>query len=176
MQYDIASKVVIGMGKEAILRRFLDMDPETIELIEEIPQETTSLRRSDFPMHVTFKNGQEIIVLLEIQTDFDQNFSLRLIEYYVRFRLKYGLDVIPYVMLFTPSNQATGLYSDRALTFNYQVIRFWELNSKDYLNEIWLYPFLSLMREGETLLSEAEKTIYESKEISDEKKADLLTG
>jgi len=53
MQYDIASKVVISMGKEAILRRFLGMDPETIELVEELPQETTSLRRSDFPMHVT---------------------------------------------------------------------------------------------------------------------------
>ncbi|MDQ1326855.1 MAG: hypothetical protein QG641_135 [Candidatus Poribacteria bacterium] len=71
MQYDIASKVVISLGKEAILRRFFNMDTKTIELIEELPQETTSLRRSDYPLRVTLKDGREKIVLIEIQTDFD---------------------------------------------------------------------------------------------------------
>ena len=49
------------MAKESILRRFLDMDPDVIEFIEELPQETTSLRRSDFPLHVIKKDGNEVI-------------------------------------------------------------------------------------------------------------------
>ncbi|MDQ1326854.1 MAG: hypothetical protein QG641_134 [Candidatus Poribacteria bacterium] len=86
------------------------------------------------------------------------------------------MEVTPCVMLFTPSNQAMGSYNDGILAINYQAIKFWELNSLDYLNEIWLYPFLPLMNNGENLLLEAEKTIYESNDISNENKADLLTA
>jgi predicted transposase YdaD len=176
MQYDIASKVVINMAKEAILRRFLSLDPAIIEFIEELPQETTSLRRSDFPLHVILKDGKEVIVLIEIQTDFEKDFALRLLEYTVRFKLKYGLEVIPFVMVFTPSKQATGFYEDNILTFKYQVLRFWELKSEDYNDEIWLYPFLPLMQDGEQLITKAETAIYKSKDISDDDKADLLTA
>jgi len=164
------------MAKESILRRFLDMDPDVIEFIEELPQETTSLRRSDFPLHVIKKDGNEVIVLIEIQTDFEKDFALRLIEYTVRFRLKYGMEVIPFVMLFTPTQQATGFYEDNVLTFKYRVLRFWELDSKNFDGEIWLYPFTPLMQNGESLLNKAEKEIYESKDLSNDEKADLLTA
>jgi hypothetical protein len=174
MQYDIASKVVIGLAKESILRRFLEIDPKSVEIIEELPQEIVSLRRSDFPMRVTLKNGQEKIVLLEVQTEFDEDFVLRLIEYTVRFKRKYRLEVDPFVMLFTPTQQATGVYQDNVLVFKYQVFKFWEVDSKDFRDEIWLYPFLPLMRDGENLLLEAERAIYKSKDISDVNKADLL--
>lgn len=164
------------MAKESILRRFLDMDPDVIEFIEELPQETTSLRRSDFPLHVIKKDGNEVIVLIEIQTDFEKDFALRLVEYTVRFRLKYGMEVIPFVMLFTPTQQATGFYEDNVLTFKYRVLRFWELDSKNFDGEIWLYPFTPLMQNGESLLNKAEKEIYESKDLSNDEKADLLTA
>jgi hypothetical protein len=176
MQYDIASKVVIEKGKEAILRKFLGMDTKKIELIKELPQEIVSLRRSDFPLHVTLKDGKEIIVLIEIQTDFDLDFVLRFIEYTVHYKRKYGLEVIPFVMLFISSGLATGFYEDNVLTFKYQVLKLAELDPNDFRNEIWLYPFLPLMREGEKLLLEAEKAIYERKGIEDEDKADLLTA
>jgi hypothetical protein len=176
MQYDIASKIVIEKGKEVILRRFLGMDTKEVELIEELPQEIVSLRRSDFPLLVTLKDGKKIIVLIEIQTDFDLDFVLRFIEYTVHYKRKYGLEVIPFVMLFTSSRLATGFYEDNVLTFKYQVLKLAELDSRDFRNEIWLYPFLPLMRDGEKLLLEAEKAIYESKKVKVRDKADLLTA
>jgi hypothetical protein len=45
MIYDIAAKVVIDTSKEAILRRFLEIELESVELIEELPQEIVSLKR-----------------------------------------------------------------------------------------------------------------------------------
>jgi len=37
MKYDIAAKVVIEIGKEAVIRRFLRLDAETIQFLEELP-------------------------------------------------------------------------------------------------------------------------------------------
>jgi hypothetical protein len=45
MIYDVAAKVVIDISKEAILRRFLEIELESVELIEELPQEIVSLKR-----------------------------------------------------------------------------------------------------------------------------------
>jgi len=176
MKYDIAAKVAVDIGKEAILRRFLKMEPGSIQLMEELPEETVSLRRSDFPLHVVLKDGQEVIVLLEIQTVFNRDFILRLIDYTVRFMLKYHLKVIPLVLLLTPSSLATGAYADDLFTFNYHVVRFWEEESGDFLDEMQLYPFLPLMAGGKDTLEEAEIAIYENAEISMEKKGDLLTA
>ncbi len=176
MKYDIAAKVVMETGKEAILQRFLGLDADSIQIIEQLPEETPSLRRSDFPMRVVLRDGSEVIVLVEIQTEFDNDFILRLIDYTVRFQLKYHLEVIPLVLLLTPSRLATGVYKGKRITFEYNVVRFWELQSRDFLNEMWLYPFLPLMNEGEYVLEEAERKIYEDSEINIEKKADLLTA
>ncbi|HEX29678.1 TPA: hypothetical protein ENG04_06320, partial [Candidatus Poribacteria bacterium] len=68
MRYDVAAKVVVQHGKEALIRWFLQIDPEEIELMEELPQESASLRRSDFPLWVRTKDGREQIILLEFQT------------------------------------------------------------------------------------------------------------
>jgi len=176
MQYDIASKIVIEKGKEVILRRFLGIETKNVELIEELPQESVSLRRSDFPLLVTLKDGKKIIVLIEIQTDFDLDFILRFIEYTVHYKRKYRLETTPFVMLFTSSESANGYYEDNVLTFKYQFLKLSELDSKDFRDEIWLYPFLPLMREGEKLLLEAEEAIYESKKVKVRDKADLLTA
>jgi len=95
--------VVIEIGKEAILHRFLGLETDSIQIIEQLPEESPSLRRSDFPMRVILKDGREVIVLVEIQTEFDNDFVLRLIDYVVRFQLKYHLEIIPLVLLLTPS-------------------------------------------------------------------------
>ena len=47
MRYDVATKVVVEHGKEAILKRLVGIEAVEAELIEELPQETVSLRRSD---------------------------------------------------------------------------------------------------------------------------------
>jgi hypothetical protein len=176
MKYDIAAKVVIENGKEAILRRFLKMDPDIIEIIEQLPEETTSLRRSDFPLLVTLKDGQKKVVLIEVQTEFDQDFPLRLIEYSVRFMLKYHLDVIPFVLVLKKTDLATGFYENEMLTFKYGVFRFWEEESRNYLDEMSIYPFLPLMNHGEDVIDEIDRKINDSIEINREEKSDLMTS
>lgn len=176
MQYDIAAKVVVDRAKEAILRRFLGMEPDSIQLIEALPEETVSLKRSDFPLQVTLKDGQEVIVLVEIQTVFSREFLWTLIDYTVRFMIKHHQEVIPLVLLLTPSSLATGEYTDKWLTFRYHVVRLWEAKCGDFLNEMDLYPFLPLMEGGAEAIEEAEGRIYESRELRGEEKGDLLTA
>lgn len=101
MRYDVASKVV-EYGNEAILRRFLGIDPQEVELIEELPQETAGLRRSDYPLRVKV-SGVERIILLEFQTRWSWDLPLRLLEYYARFKMRYRLPVMGVVMIESPA-------------------------------------------------------------------------
>jgi len=176
MKYDIAAKVVIENSKEAILRKFLKMDPDSIKIIEQLPEETTSFRRSDFPLLVTLKDGQKTIVLIEVQTDFDRDFPLRLLEYSVRFILKYHLEVIPFVLVLKKTDLATGVYENKILAFKYGVFRFWEEEPINFLDEMSLYPFLPLMNHGEDLIEEIDRKINDNTEISREEKSDLMTS
>ena len=57
MQYDIASKVVLSRCKEGILKHLCGIDVKRAELIETAPQETVSLRRSDFVLRVEGGSG-----------------------------------------------------------------------------------------------------------------------
>lgn len=176
MKYDIAAKVALDFGKESILQEFAGIMPKDILYLEELPEETVSLKRSDFPLRVTLQNGNEIIVLIEVQTEFDNDFVLRLIDYTVRFKLKYHLVVIPLVLLLTKSSLATGLYEDDIIVFKYKIVRFWEMNAADFINNIHFYPFISLMNKGEDFIKEAENIIYNASELDLEGKADLLTA
>ena len=176
MKYDIAAKVVVDISKNAILRDFLGIKPKSIKFIRKLPEETVSIRRSDFPLHVTLNDESEIIVIIEIQTRFDNDFVLRLIDYTVRYKLKYHQKVIPLVLLLIPSSLATGIYEDDVLTFKYKFVSFAELQAEDFLDEISLYPFLPLMNDGERLLEKAETIIYENKKLKTRQKADLLSA
>lgn len=176
MEYDIAGKVAIEASKEVIIRKYLNIEPESIEFLEELPQETVSLRRGDFPLYVRLRDGGEVIVLIEIQTSYDRKFVLRLIDYTVRFMLKYELEVFPLVILLRRTGQATGFYETGSLRFSYNIVRLWEESSEEYLKEVSLYPFIALTRGGELVLEEAENRLYSDTSISIEKKADLLTA
>ncbi len=118
MKYDIAAKATVDIGKELILSEFLGIEYESISSLEELPEETVSLRRSDFPLRVALKDGRDIIVLIEIQTEFSKDFVLRFIDYTVRFMLKYHLEVIPLVLVLTPSSLATGFMKIACLLSN----------------------------------------------------------
>ena len=176
MKYDIAAKAILDISKEHIIREFLGLDDKYIHYLDDLPEETVSIRRSDFPLRVTLKDGKEIIVLIEIQTEFNNDFVLRLIDYTVRFMLRYHLRVIPLILLLTPSQSATGVYEDDRIKFRYEIVRFWEKKAEDYLNNIYLFPFLPLMDGGDKVIEQAEKIIYESVDIEIRHKADLLTA
>jgi len=177
MQYDVAAKVVVQHGKEAILRWFLGIDPEEVELIEELPQESVSLRRSDFPLWVRTKDGREQIVLFEFQTRWEWEVPIRLLEYHARFLLKYRLPVLSVLILFRRREGIEGVYEDESVRFRYHLIRMWEIKAEEVLGvgEIWLYPFVPVMECEERDILDAEEKIYES-DLDRRDKADLLTA
>jgi len=177
MQYDVAAKVVVQHGKEAILKWFLHIDPEEVELLEEIPQESVSLRRSDFPLWVKTKDGKEKIVLLEFQTRWERDVPIRLLEYHVRFLLRYHLPVVSVLILFRRREGIEGVYEDESIRFRYHLIKMWQMKAEEVLErgEIWLYPFVPVMEGGIEEIYKAEEGIYRS-DLSRGDKADLLTA
>jgi len=177
MQYDVAAKVVVEHGKEAMLRWFLRIEPEHVELIEELPQETVTLRRSDFPLWVRTNDGKEQIVVLEFQTRWQWEVPLRLLEYVVRFRLKYRLPVVGVVVLFNKREGVEEVYEDESIRFRYHLVRMWDIESEEILQkeEVWLYPFVPVMCGKEGDIFEAEEKIYRSG-LDRRDKADLLTA
>lgn len=177
MQYDVATKVIVEHSKEEMLRWFLRLEPEYVELIEELPQETVSLRRSDYPLWVRTKDAKEQIVLLEFQTRWKWDVPIRLLEYYARFRLKYRLPVLSVVFLFRKREGLEPLYEDESVSFRYNLIKMWELKAEEVLqkDELWLYPFVPVMESEEKDIFNAEEKIYSSS-LETRDKADLLTA
>jgi len=177
MRYDVAAKVVVQHGKEALIRWFLQIDPEEIELMEELPQESASLRRSDFPLWVRTKDGREQIILLEFQTRWSWNLPLRLVDYIARFKLKYHLPVFGVVVLFTRREGLGEVYQDESITLRYRLIKIWQMKSEEVLEkgDIWLYPFIPAMKGEDDDIFRAEKEIYRSN-LGRGDKADLLTA
>ena len=66
MQYDIASKVILTHCRNMVLRQLCGLNIKDAELIEVRPQETASVRRSDFVLRAFFEDGTEKLVLLEV--------------------------------------------------------------------------------------------------------------
>jgi len=177
MRYDVASKRLVEIGKEAILRWLLDIDVESAELIEEIPRETISLRRSDFPLLVRDKEGNERVVLIEFQTRWEPKLPLRLLEYLVRFKLKYDLPVFPVVLLFKEHKGASGVYEDESIRFEFRLVKLWEIDGRELVEkgDVRLLPFVPLTRCGREEVLEADRRIYNS-ELERSIKSDLLTA
>ena len=49
-QYDTASKILMETCRDELIRYFAGMEVEESTIIEELPQETVSVKRSDFPI------------------------------------------------------------------------------------------------------------------------------
>ena len=177
MRYDIASKRLVEIGKEAILRWFLGIEVESAELIEELPKETVSLRRSDFPLLVRDKEGGERIVLMEFQTRWEPELPLRILEYFARFKLKYRLPVFPVVLLFKRYGGVEEVYEDETVRMRLQVVRMWEIDGRELIEsgEVALYPFVPLTSCEDEDVMEADRRIYSS-DLERSVKSDLLTA
>jgi len=65
MRYDVAAKVVLSRCKSAVLSLLCGLPVTSASLLEARPQETASLRRSDFVFRATFEDGTERLILLE---------------------------------------------------------------------------------------------------------------
>ncbi|WP_448383464.1 hypothetical protein [Desulfosoma sp.] len=75
--YDAAVKVILSHCRQAALEYFLGLEVVESEIVE-FPQETASLRRSDFPIRVRTPEGRLFIVLLEVQSRWEPELPLRL--------------------------------------------------------------------------------------------------
>lgn len=175
-KYDVASKILADLGIESLLNRFFQMEIEDSELIEEIPQETATLRSSDFPIRVRGKDGNEMIVLLEFQTQWESDLPLRVGEYVLRFKRKYHLPVKPLVLLFKKHRSASDFYDDGVISVRYRLVRMWEVDGRGLLEtgDPYLLPLVAVARSGEDEIFEAERRIYDS-QLEMGIKADLLT-
>ncbi len=159
MAYDIAAKVLIEKCRGEILRRFLGIQVTESTLLEDVPQETTSLRRSDFPLLVTEKGGRQRLVLMEIQSRWERNFPLRLLEYRCRHKLKHEVEVLSCVLLLRPSATATDRYADTEVDYRYRLVRVYEVDAAEVVAEpaVCLLPLVPLMRRGVELTEVADR-------------------
>lgn len=175
MKYDVASKRLVELGGKSILREFVKIDIGEFELIQELPQQTVSLRSSDFPLMVRDQKGNEMIVLLEFQTRWEEELPLRIGEYLIRFLRKYQLPVIPVVLLFSRHHEATDRYESEFLNVKYRLVRVWEIDSEELLeqDDLFLMPLVAAAKSGREEILEAERRICES-ELEGGVKADLL--
>jgi predicted transposase YdaD len=176
MTYDIAAKVLIEKCRREILWRFVGIPVAESTLLEEVPQETASLRRSDFPILVTEEDGRQCLVLLEIQSRWERDFPLRLLEYRCRHKLKQDVETISCVLLLRPSAAAADHYVDNEVSYHYRLVRVYELDAAAMIEEavICLLPFVPLMRGGVELTPTADRLLCDSS-LSRTDKAEMLT-
>jgi predicted transposase YdaD len=177
MHYDIAAKVIMEKCRGEILRRFLGLSVSESTLLQELPQETVSLKRSDFPILVTDDSGCQRLVLLEIQSQWDRRIPLRLLDYRSRYLLKHDVEAISCILLLRPSHAAVALYEDNEVRYSFRLIRIDELDAREILEEglLCLMPFIPLMRHGEEETDRADRALYESA-LSRQDKADMLAA
>ncbi len=174
--YDAAVKVILAHCRQAALEYFLGLDVAESEILE-LPQETASVRRSDFPIRVRTADGRIFLVLLEVQSHWEPQVPLRLLEYDARYRLKMGLSVLPAVLLLSPSGSVVESFEDGGIRYQFRVISLAAMDARDVvaMGNPCLMPFVGLMRGGLELFQVAEEAIYGSG-LDRSDKADLLTG
>ncbi|MBF0552603.1 MAG: hypothetical protein HQK60_18985 [Deltaproteobacteria bacterium] len=176
MHHDISSKILIEKCREEILRRLVGIPVASSDLLEEIPTETVNARHTDSAIMITDETGRQRLILLEIQTRWDHDVPLRLLEYRCRYMLKYHIGVSGYVLLLRPSGVASGKYEDEDVLFRFRLIQLSEFDAREIFEEgnLCLMPLVPLMRHGEEFVDRAEASVYQST-LPSEDKADLLT-
>ncbi len=177
MKYDIALKVIFSRCLPAVLEAWCGLSVERSDILDARPQETASLRRSDIAARLELKNGEEVLVVIELASRWEKNLPLRLLEYRTRHKISEDLDVLSFVFLLRPSSIAVSHYRDREVDYRFRLVRLYELDARKVIEEgnECLLAFVPVMKNGESLMDEAEKRIYEGN-IDRLHKADLLTG
>ncbi|WP_028323669.1 hypothetical protein [Desulfatirhabdium butyrativorans] len=175
--YDIAAKVLIDNCRDEILRRFLQIDVTESCLIEGLPQETASVRTSDFPLRVTESDGRQLLVVLEIQSRWENRLPLRLLEYRIRHMMSEDLPAVSAVLLLRPDNRAVDHFEDAEVHYRFRLIRLYEMDAKAAVKSLptCLLPFVPLMKGGTDAVRQVEETIYRS-DLPSVQRADMLTS
>lgn len=165
--YDVATKVLMDKAAVPMLDTFLGIQATDIELIDELPQESVSLKRSDYIQ----------IVLWEFLSQWRRNAVLNLGDYGIRALMKYDLPIQPVIFLLAASPQATDCFETSWLSFRFDLIEVYNFPAGDFVShaDVHLLPFVPVMKGGEELVWEAEHRIYNSA-LPTSEKADLLAA
>jgi len=176
-QYDVASKILMETCRDEIIRHFAGIDVQESTIIEELPQETVSLKRSDFPVMVKDRAGRKGLFIIELQTNWHGDVPLHLLDHRTRYQIKYNIDPDSFVILLKPSGSASKTYENKEVRFTFHLIKIYEMDARDIIDggPLCLLPFVPLMKNGEDLLTAADDLIYGSERTRIEK-ADLLTS
>ena len=178
MEYDITAKVLIERSHREILQHFLGLPVVESTLLEPLPQQTATLRSSDFPLLATDAGGQRSLVVLEVQSDWEWEVPFRLLEYRCRHILHERLtDALSCVLLLRPSRVASDLLEDAEVRYRYRLVRVYELDAAPVVATpiVNLLAFVPVMRGGVEWTETAERLVYESP-LPRSDKADMLTG
>ncbi|QQR44391.1 hypothetical protein JKA73_36430 [Myxococcus xanthus] len=176
----ILRRLVQGHPEQLLLLLFGDQHPAFIRMADSsLPQ---SERRADTVM-VVEAHGARFAVDVEIQAQADPHFAARLLDYTVRIHRREKLPVLPVAIYLTPEAEGSpppygfecpGI---RVLTFDFQVVRLWEV---DYLQPTLqtaaaLLPLSVLeSRAGPERIAWAESRIRQAPSLSTEERLDLL--
>ncbi len=157
MHYDVVSKIILSRCKEVFLEYFCKLSVKDALFLETRPQETASLRRSDFVVKVTLQDNTEFLVLIEFVSYWKPYLPLRTLECRCRHILEENLPVKTFIFLLTPSSQAVEIYQDEEVRYEYNLVKVYEMDARKVLEEgaICLYSFVPVMREGERMVFEA---------------------
>ena len=175
--YDVATKVLMDKAAGPMLDEFLGIQAADIELIDELPQESASLKRSDYMLRVIDAAGQAQIVLWEFLSQWRRNAVLNLCDYSVRAFMKYDLPIRPVMLLLAPSPRAADSLDTAWLSFRFTLIKVYNRPAAEFAAhaDVHLLPFVPVMQDGENQVWEAEQRIYDSA-LPIAEKADLLAA
>ncbi len=176
-QYDVASKVLMETCRDELIRYFTGIDVAESTQIEELPQETVSLKRSDFPIMVTGRDGVKQLLLIELQSQWHDRVSLHLLDHRTRYQIKFEIDPKTFVILLKPSGTAVNVYENSEVRFTFRLIKIYKMDARELVDTgpVCLLPLVPLMKGGRDLLTEADDIIYRSERTRTEK-ADMLTS
>jgi len=112
----------------------------------------------------------ESIIHIEFQTKYDSNMPMRMPAYHARIVERYGLPVYPVVVYLTQTDRpiettySSYIGGKHIFTFNYDVIKFWELKSKTVFKDklSGLYALTPLMPDAD--LAECREKLIEAVE------------
>lgn len=176
-QYDIITKTLMEQAAKPMLAQFIGIRAAEVELIEELPQETVSVKRSDYVLRITGRRRKKSIIIWEFLSAWRKEIPLNLLDYTVRAYLKFDLPVLPVILLLKSSPKAVSLYERDGVRFQFTVIDLSQMEAADFLRDadIHLSPFVSVMRGARKSVLDADRKIYESN-LPTAEKAFLLTS
>ena len=131
MEYDVASKVILSHCRLELLRELCGFDVVSSEILDDRPQETPSLRRSDYVLRAEFQDGITRLVILEFQTWWKHCLPVRTLESRCRHLQKEKLPVVSVIIVLRKHGPIPGYYEDDEVKYRYRLVEMYDMDAHD---------------------------------------------